>query len=251
MKSLIFFLITLCLLTGCSNSIADNHTNTIVDTTLDFLSTDSVDYLIEDSEANIISIEIPHTNNMSPEETAFIQQLVRKRVQKMTGAELDLIPSNKTVESKDREYSQYCILMETQVTQNVDTHVSIVFNGYYNKKGSAHPINWLFSVNYDRKTLQEIPFSNKFIINTELYHIFSDFAEKAIKDECGGAWPDGWGPFSEVLCSQNKFLAGMKNENDFCYYLQETGVVISYWVPHAIGDHKEVTIPYDKLQEKT
>ena len=239
------------LLTGCANTIPLNNQSATEHTDLNATAVDSVYYLVSDNEENLISIKMPYIENMSEAENSFVQKFVHKKLEEMTGTTFALTASKKGTEEIGTNYSQYCIIIESQVTQNIDTHTSIVFTGFYNKQGSAHPIDWLFSINYNRKTLQEILFSKKYVINAELYSIFSDYATSAIKEECGGTWPTGWGSFSETLCSQEAFLSGMNSEMEFCYYMQDGDVIISYPVAHTAGDHKEVKIPNNKLVQKT
>ena len=139
------------------------------------------------------------------------------------------------------------MLMESWVAYESDTHVSIVWRGLFNAKGAAHPTHWLLALNYNPKTLQMIPFTEKYTVNKQLYTTFADLAEKAIKNECGGTLPEGWDSFRDPLPAEEIFITAMTAENEFYYYLQNNGVTVSYPVAHPIGDHKEVTIPYDQL----
>jgi len=60
--------------------------------------------------------------------------------------------------------------------------------------------------------------------------------------------PESWGTFSETICSKERFINGMTIGDEFSYYYTKNGVVISYPVVHALGDHKEVEISYDSLK---
>lgn len=249
MKRFTSLLIVLFLLAGCSNSSVFDNQNTTEGIGIDTPDTDPACYLIQENAENIISIPIPRTTNMSAEEITFVQILVQEKILAMIGEELDLIQSKESVKSKDQVYSQYRILMKSQITYEDDTHVSIIFNGLLENKSSAHPTHWLFSLNYNPQTLQTIPFSQKHTVDKQLYLVFADLAEKAIEEECAGILPTGWESFKEPICSEKAFLDGMLAEDEFCYYMQDTGIVISYPVPFALGNHKEVIIPYDKLEE--
>ena len=204
-------------------------------------------YLIEDTPENIISVQIPYIEGMTEEEVDFVQGFIQEKIEAGSGETFDLIRSENDIADKEREYSQYYISLEAQVMHVSENCVSIVFKGLWNLKNSAHPINWFCSVNYSRETLQQIPFSEKYAINRELYLNFADAAEKGIKEEFNGVWPEELGTFSETLCSETAFLEGMKAGKEFFYYVQENAVVISYPVPHALGDHKEVELPHHYL----
>ena len=182
---------------------------------------------------------------MSPEEMIFIQSIVQNRLLAMTGESMNLVASSEDVKDKDQIYDKYSILMESQITYESDNHISMVFNGLLNRRNSAHPIHWLFSINYNPQTLQIIPFSEKFTIDKQLYAVFADSAEKAIKEELEGVLPPGWESFREMIPSEQIFLEGMMVETEYSYYLHENGVVVSYPVPFAFGNHKEVIIKTD------
>lgn len=204
-------------------------------------------YLTESSEQNIISIQVPYTDQMTEEQISFIEDFVQGKLEEISGNKFNLMSSPSDIQRKDRDYSEYYISVEAQITYISESQISIVFDGLYNKKGAAHPVHWIFALNYDPSTNQRIYFKEKYSINSELYDIFANYAVENIKAENDGIWPHGWGAFSEELCSENAFIEGMKEESGFCYYINEAGVVISYPVPYALGDHKEVEIPEDKL----
>ena len=253
MKRSAVFLIIALLLSGCSHSADSKDNSATPATTQAATAASAMNYLIEDSQENLISVQIPHPENMTEKEADFLQAFVSGRIKETTGTEFNLIPSETSVESENREYSQYCILLSSDITQTAKDHMSVVFEGYYYKMGSAHPVHWLFSVNYNRETLQPICFAEKYSVNEELYITFADLAEKALMEETGGTWPEEWGTFEEQFCSREKFLSALNQEEEgsnteFNYYLTEDGVVISYPVPFAMGNHKEVLIPYDKLR---
>lgn len=249
-------ILVLAVLTGCmspqnSSGLEEKQNPPGTESTSDKTpDTDTVRYLIQENTENVISFPIPTTKSMSAEEITFIQNFVQNKLLAMTGEKIELTPSSENVKNKEQAYSLYSILMETRITYESDTHISIVFNGLLNRKNSAHPTHWLFSLNYSPQTLQIIPFSEKYTANNQLYVTFADLAEKAIKEACAGVLPAGWESFKEPIPSEKAFLDGMLAETEFCYYLQENGVVISYPVPFALGDHKEVTIPYSGFDAK-
>lgn len=243
MNRIVFCLLVCCILFGCSNTNTYTPSNSTESTNASTPGPTTVGYLIQENAENVISFPIPSGKSMSAEEVTFIQNFVQNKLLGMTGETINLTPSNEDVKNKDQEYSLYSILMESRLTYENDTHISIVFNGLLNRKGSAHPINWQFALNYNPQTLQIIPFPEKYTVNTQLYITFADLAEKAIREELEGVLPAGWDTFREPIPSEEAFLDGMLAEFDFCYYLQENEVVISYPVPFALGDHKEVVIP--------
>lgn len=136
---------------------------------------------------------------------------------------------------------------EARIVFASDDVVSIVVEAFVNQKTAAHPSHLLFTYNYDPDTLKEIVFSDVYRIDEELYTVFSRKAEQKLLSLCNGKWPDTWGSFSEDFCSLDDFLIGMNIGNAFYYYQTETRIEISFPVPHSLGDHLEVEIPVDCL----
>ena len=83
-----------------------------------------------------------------------------------------------------------------------------------------------------------------------LYQVFAEKAENELLQELGGQWPDGWRGFAEEICSKEQFMKGLQNESDYAWCLTEIGVVISYPVPHALSDQRQVELPYSALSPK-
>ena len=193
-----------------------------------------------------ISIQIPYTDRITGKEVELIQSFVRDKIETLSGENFDL-SCCKESEDKDGDYSRYYIFLDAQITYTVENHVSVVFSGLYDLKGSAHPIHLQLALNYDPGTMQVISFDEKYRLDGDLYKTFAEIATANLKAENDGAWPDGWGSFSESLCSEEKFIEGMKNGTEFSWFCCKDGVVISYPVPYALGDHKEVKIPYESL----
>lgn len=245
MKNLVFFLIVICLLAGCSNSITNTDQNAIESAGKNTSYANSVYYLVCENAENVISFPVPHRNGISAEEMTFIQNYLQNELLTRTGDKITLTLSSEDVKDKDpvhTESVQYSILMESRVAYDSATHVSIVWTGLLNKKGTAHPTHCLLALNYNPQTLQIIPFSRKYIVDKQLYSTFSNLAAKMLEEECNGILPSGWDSFYEPICSEKEFIDGLNTEDGFYYYLQDTGVVISYPVPFAMGDHKEVVI---------
>lgn len=255
----IFLIITLLFLSACSDnknnaveSINSNDTRSI-SSGKDAKKNDQTKYafLIDDTYENTISIQIPLVKENSDQQLLFIQNVIKEKIKSFCGEEFNLTLSKTDIENKNSTDPEnllgYYIITKSKVSYESKDMVSIVFESFFNKSGTAHPTDWLFSINYNPTTFEIIAFSDMYYIDEKLYNIFAQYAEKEILKLCDGKWPDGWGSFSETLCSKENFLQGMKTETEFAYYYTNEGIGISYPIGHALGDHKEVVIPFADL----
>ena len=206
-------------------------------------------YLTEHSEENVISIQLPEFQS---ENGSKINQLVAdyitQKINNICNSECHLSPSKADIACTDTAYSKYFVDLTYRISYQSDDIISIIFEGKYNYKKAAHPTNIFFSLNIDPKNAQRVFFSEVYSIESELYQLFSTYAQQSIIESAGGTWPDGWGSFSESVCGEEQFLEGMKTECGFYSYYTGHSVGISYPVPHSIGDYLVVEIPQDELR---
>ena len=226
---------------GCSCTNAEN-------TTLNSSCGESTEleiksaYLIEESDENLISIKLPTDYKFNEIQNAFIADFVSSKINEISGETFKLTNSETTTEYS-QNYSGYCINLESETSYVSNDMISIVFMGLLNQKSAAHPINLLFSLNFNPSTLDIVEFSSLHMIDDALYNEFVKQGEKQILEETDGVWPNGWGSFSKTLCSKETFFEGLNNKNsNIDWYYTENGIVFSYSVPFALGDHKEVEL---------
>lgn len=240
--------IILLLVSGCSMKELDKDHGSESGT--GNVQTSSGVYLIENTSQNMISLQIPKLDAMTQEECDFLEKFITNKVFEINGETFQLKRKDKDISSTKREYEEYYIDVDSQVTYRTEECVSVVFQGLYNKKSAAHPTHLLYAVNYHPDTLEVFSFAETYLLSDELFETFSSIAIANILKGCGGEWPATWGPFEEDICTKQSFLSGMKDGKEFNYYYTETGVVISYPVPFVMGDHLEVEIPYASLTLK-
>lgn len=201
-------------------------------------------FLVENTDQNIISLQIPEVDKMTDEEITFLQEFITEKVFEVSGENFRLDCKRQDISHTEMVYTGYYIDIDSQVTRRTDNCISVVFKGLYNKKTTAHPRHLLYAVNYNPNTLEIYNFDNTYVLTEQLYEIFSDLAKANILKKCGGIWPEEWGTFEEEICTKESFLQGMKEGTEFYYYYTETGVVISFPVSYMLGDYQEVEIPY-------
>lgn len=210
-------------------------------------------FMIEDTSENIISIPIPLAEGIGDKQIALIENAVKNKIEMLCGEEFDTVLSKTDIENRDRSdpkyYSGYYIVADSEITYISEDMASVVFEVFFNSKDAAHPLNWLIAVNFKPKTLENVPFTDMYLIDEKLYNVFAQYAQQDFLEQCGGKWPKGWENFSDSLCSKEEFTAGMNTEADFAYYYTDKGVGISYPVSHSLGDYQKTVIPYSALTD--
>lgn len=206
-------------------------------------------FLIQETDETLISIMIPQIYAIHEDNMPLIKKFVVSKMEDICGGNLCLTESETDVKGDIKNYSDYYIKVNSKISYNSNDLISIVFEGIVNKKATAHPYHLFFTFNFNPKTQKQVAFSDMYILDEKLYNIFSQQAEKNILEQTDGVWPEGWDSFSQELCSKEKFLNGLIAVDEIYWYHIKNGIGISYPVPYALGDHKEVEIP-DELLEK-
>lgn len=246
-KVLCILLLFSLLFVGCSkNKNLPINQNTDTENS-NLLNTEYL-FLIANTNENLISIPIPLAEGFGDVQINFIKNFIENKIFNLFEESFDLELSETDVSEKNRDYSDCYIAMNSEISYISDDKISIIFTGLFNKKNTAHPIHCFFSINFNPMTLEIIPFSENYSINKNLYNTFATEAEKGILQQCNGEWPDGWGVFSDELCSESDFLEGMQAEEEFHYFYTKNGIGISYPVPYSLGNHIEIIIPYSKVK---
>ena len=256
---LILSILALLFLNACADSENDSaktansndtHTNSSGENTNTNEETKYV-FLVDKADKNTISIQIPLVKDGSEQQLNFIVNTIKEKLKSFSGEDFDLTVSKTDITNKNdidnENLSEYYIVAQSEISYESEDMVSMIFEAHFNKSGTAHPTDWFFAINYNPKTLESIAFSDNYSVDEGLYNVFAQHAEKALLESFDGEWPDGWDSFSEMLCSKDSFLQGMKTEKEFAYYYTNEGVGISYPINHALGDHKEVVIPFADL----
>ncbi len=243
-KVLIILLGAFLIIFSCSCTRTENTSmNSLGEATTQ--STIESVYLIEESEKNLICIELPTDYEFNEKQNIFIADFVSLKIGEISGETFELINSETAIKNSSQDYSGYYIDIESKTSYVSDDVISIVFTGILNKKSAAHPMHLLFALNFNPETMDVVKFSSRHIIDDALYNEFAQLGEKQVLEECGGKWPEDWGTFSEELCSKENFFEALKNENSNSsvnWYYTENGIGFSYSVVHALGGHKEVEI---------
>jgi len=130
------------------------------------------------------------------------------------------------------------------VTLKTDEIFSICFYGYGDRKGAAHP-NWNFyTLNINLKTGQKIFLSDVCNDIEELKRkienknfVFRMYDDKQTEEIL---------KINELVDFDKLVGCDVQGSGEYSYFTEE-GLGISFCIPHAIGDHAELEIPYAEL----
>ena len=135
----------------------------------------------------------------------------------------------------------YYLDLSCRVTYEHEDFVSIVFEGLYNMKTAAHPINLLFSLNVNRYTNERVMLKDIWPLDDVFYDTYRPLAQAALTAKFGEDIS------IDDLLKKDSLLNGLQTEKEYCVYYTQSGMVISIPVIHALGDHFETEIPYQML----
>ena len=201
---------------------------------------------------NRIAVEFHDTTKWSRQEQVFLEGMVESWLSEYTGEAIDLVITENDNRQESAWEESHMVDLTGETTYRSDSLVSVIFQGMISYKQASHPNHVFFSINFDPRTLEQVPFGSLHTIDAELYQAFAKVGEQNILEECGGDWPENFGEFSEVFCSQENFIEGLQENcplsSRVYYYYTEDGIGFSYSVVHALGGHKEVELLHTDLE---
>jgi hypothetical protein len=214
--SLILFLV--CMLTVCLGMSSASGTD------------DAYEMLVY-SPSDGIQIQYPRFTGPG---TEALNELVFNHVLRMTDLEVD--PTDVTL-----DYQAAVTLYNSKI-------VSIVFWGYSNVFGSAHPFTELYPFNIDLATLQQVTIGDLYTINPELGTVFFEKAYFPTDPVTSYSAED----FAEMLMLQTPEYQTFDLFSEPGYiscFFKPDGLVFTMSAVHATGsDHFEAEVPYADLQ---
>jgi len=168
-------------------------------------------YLIEESEENLISVQVPCIQSDNADEiNAKIKELLLEELslwiitEKIEFTECDVPSENIADKSIMSEYSDTYLNISSEVTLLNDSLVSIIFFGEQYYRFAAHPNKVFFTVNVDMNTSERKTIADFYSIDDNLYSDFIRFvsSENVTYDEL----------ISMNIFNKESFVNGLKNE---------------------------------------
>lgn len=204
------------------------------------------DYLVELNEENRIIIKLPSIYQQSKDIGKQMEEHICRILENETGTKVTLTHAQ-SVPEVDADwysdgYSEYAIFLDSRLMLCNDEIVSVVFEGMMNYRYAAHPINLFFTLNYNPKTNREVFITDIYDVDDSLYNSFVQSVHQKITSEGSENWVETQDSFLARYCSREAFSSGMSENGAFYYYFTDSGIGISFPVPHTHGDHMEVEI---------
>jgi hypothetical protein len=142
------------------------------------------------------------------------------------------------------------------VTRNDSDYFSVTFEGEFNHKYATHPMNYFDSLIIDVKKCEMITLSALYSINADFVilvrNTFKEQIRSVIAEKIGGTPEEVPEYVEEQLSSyDDTSLQEALHQSTFRNFLTEKGLGISVPFSHAMGDHFEILISYDDLQQST
>lgn len=207
-------------------------------------------YLLERSEENNICVAYPVMPSVEVgAANTVIYDFIRQETERLCSHDCNVTDAAEKPADISPEYSLYLLELYYRMASFSNEIISIIFEGLSSYKKAAYPIHVFFTLNIDPANGQKISFADRYVIDDALYDVFAAYAQKDITEKAGGTWPENWGSFSEAICDKDAFLDGLSSSKDFHVFYTNEGIGISYPVPHAMGDHLEVILPYSELKK--
>ena len=123
-----------------------------------------------------------------------------------------------------------------------DDFLSFAVTGDYNISTSAHPSSFFYTLNIDLSECKFVKYTDIYSDNIET---IKKYAEKQLDDNIFEYI------FNNDKIDINEYMSSIDlPKNEICYSAYtEDSCIISFGVPHVLGDHAEVVIPLSELCE--
>ena len=253
--SILSALLVLTLFSGCAEY--QGQTNDSTERTDDNI--DIVSYCAKDkSEENRIFFNYPKFKETVPN-AEILNQLIVEFVEnalQISDGEFkgNLKDAVENWEWDENEYTLIAMDISYNITRNDLSYFSVTFEGEFNHKYAAHPMNYFDSLIIDVKKCEMITLSDLYSINAEFVALvrntFKEQIGSVIAEKIGGL-PEELPEYVEEQLSSydDTSLQEALYQSIFRSFLTDTDLGISVPFSHAMGDHFEILISYGELTE--
>lgn len=138
--------------------------------------------------------------------------------------------------------------LKYEIMQYGNNVISISYKGTSHLKNAAYPVNIYYTQNITLDEVNTVPLKDIFIIDNNFIKTFKSgmylpYGEDLNLEKSGVN-------LKETIESEysNEDLVNLFKNNKVNYKLTTYGVILSIEVPHAIGDHLEMAIPYKVVE---
>ena len=158
-------------------------------------------------------------------------------------------------------YMFNAIDIDYKIMRNDSDYFSIIFEGLCNSKFAAHPTHCFIPITIDKTSKKLITINDLYHINDDFINIFRKEVNKQIREGLAirlQILPEDI-PDDTIECILESFndveLYAIKENfiqnsgHDYKFFLTNETLGISISIPFVMGDHFEININYDELQQ--
>ncbi|MGH4118754.1 hypothetical protein [Clostridium sp.] len=187
-----------------------------------------------------ITIKFPQLNKSNNEAKV---DLVNKTIQEYIKMKLD------TLRMGQEDMDAFSMDLKYEITDYKNKVISIVYQGTSNFEKSAYPVNIYYTQNITLGEVDTLILKDIFVIDDKFVEAFKSGIYSPSRDDLD--LEKSGVNLKETIESQysNEDLINLLKTQEVNYKLTMDGVIISIEVPHAIGDHLEMVIPYKTVEE--
>jgi len=239
-------------LSGCAGyqSKANDPNENIIDT----------DYIIsycakEKSNENRIFFNYPQFNELVPNAdklNQLIENLVINALQRSEGEfKGNLKDSPEIWEWNEDEYIYIAMVIDYSITRDDSDYFSVTFEGEFNHKLAAHPLNYFNSLIIDVKKCEPVKLSDLYIIDIDFVKLvrkkYKEQIRPGLAKKTGSLLEDVSEWVEESLSSDDTFLLEALHQSSFHCFFTDTALGINIPLGRVMGDHFEIFIDYEEL----
>jgi hypothetical protein len=186
-----------------------------------------------------ITIKFPQLNKANNEAKA---DSVNKIIQESIRMKLD------SLRMGQEDMGAFFVDLKYETTGYDNKVLSIVYQGTSNFEKSAYPANIYYMKNISLGEVDALTLKDIFVIDDNFIEAFKSGSYSPSRDDLD--LEKSGVNIKETIESQysNKDLMDYFEKQEVNYKLTMEGVILSIEVPHAIGDHLEMAIPYEAVE---
>jgi hypothetical protein len=186
-----------------------------------------------------ITIKFPQLNKASNEAKA---DSINKVIQESIRMKLD------SLRKGQKDMGAFSLDLKYEIAGYDNKVLSIFYQGTSHFEKAAYPVNIYHTQNITLGEVNTLALKDIFIIDDRFVEAFKSGNYSPSRDDLD--LEKSGVNLKETIESQysNKELVNLFQKQEVNYKLTMYGVIISIEVPHAIGDHLEMAIPYEAVE---
>lgn len=186
-----------------------------------------------------ITIEFPLLNKANNEAKV---DSVNKVIQDSIKTKLD------SLRMGEEDMGAFSLDLKYEITGYDNKVLSIVYKGISYFEKTAYPVNIYYTQNITLDEVDTLILKDIFVIDDQFIEAFKSGIYSPSRDDLN--LEKSGINLKETIESQysNKELMSIFQKQELNYKLTMHGVILSIEVPHAIGDHLDMEIPYEEVE---